>query len=192
IGQAFARQVHLSAEDDESLWAMGMTRGQLVASVVLGSALISVIGAALAVVVAVLASPLMPIGLARQAEVHRGVSFDGVVLLAGFVRMVVLLTAWAAVVSWKAARPLARGVGARGGARRPSRMARTLRQAGWPPAATLGTSMTFESGGGKNAVPVRTALVSGVVAVVVVVGALTFGANLSRLAGHPRLQGWNW
>jgi hypothetical protein len=71
-------------------------------------------------------------------------------------------------------------------------MAHALRQAGWPPAATLGTSMTFEPGGGANAVPVRTALVSGVIALAVVAGALTFGANLSRLAGHPRLHGWNW
>jgi hypothetical protein len=31
-----------------------------------------------------------------------------------------------------------------------------------------------------------------VIAVAVVAGALTFGANLTRLAEHPRLQGWNW
>jgi ABC-type lipoprotein release transport system permease subunit len=52
--------------------------------------------------------------------------------------------------------------------------------------------MTFEPGGGASAVPVRTALVSGIIAVVVVAGALTFGANLSRLAANPALQGWNW
>ena len=145
-----------------------------------------------AIVVAVLASPLMPIGLARQAEVHRGVSVDGAVLLAGFVVIVVVLTSWASVVAWNATRSTGQRGRGRTRVRHPSRMARTLRQAGWPPAATLGTSMTFEGGGGANAVPVRTALVSGVIAVVVVAGALTFGANLSRLAGHPRLQGWNW
>jgi ABC-type lipoprotein release transport system permease subunit len=192
IGQAFARQVHLGAEDDESLQAMGMTRGQLVAGVVLGTLLISLVGALLAVAVAVVASPLMPIGLARQAEVHRGVSVDAVVLLAGFVVIIVVLTAWASIVAWNATRSISsRGRGS-GRIRHTSRMARTLRQAGWPPPATLGTSMTFEPGGGASAVPVRTALVSGVIAVVVVAGALTFGANLSRLADHPRLQGWNW
>jgi putative ABC transport system permease protein len=192
IGQAFARQVHLGAEDDESLRAMGMTRGQLVAGAVLASASISIAGAALAVAVAVLASPLMPIGLARQAEVHRGVSVDGAVLVAGFLVIIVVLTAWASLVSWHATRSTGPRGSGQGRVRRASRMARTLRQAGWPPAATLGTSMTFEPGGGASAVPVRTALVSGVIAVVVVAGALTFGANLSRLAGHPRLQGWNW
>jgi putative ABC transport system permease protein len=192
IGQALARQVHLGAEDDDSLQAMGMTRAQLVASVVLGSTLISVIGAALAVAVAVIASPLMPIGLARQAEVHRGVSVDGLILLVGFVVIVVVLTTWTSLVAWNAARSIGpRGRG-RGRVRHASWMARTLRQAGWPPPATLGTSMTFEPGGGASAVPVRTALVSGVIALVVVAGALTFGANLSRLAEHPRLQGWNW
>jgi hypothetical protein len=192
IGQALARQVHLGAEDDEALRAMGMTRRQLVATVVLGSALIVAAGAALAVLVAVIASTLMPIGLARQAEVHRGVSVDGTVLGAGFVVIIAVLTAWASVVAWKASAPTGPRGSARGRAGRASRMAHTLRQAGWPPAATLGTSMTFEPGGGASAVPVRTALVSGVIAVVVVAGALTFGANLSRLAEHPRLQGWNW
>ena len=52
--------------------------------------------------------------------------------------------------------------------------------------------MAFESGRGSSAVPARTAVVSAVVAVAAVAGALTFGANLSRLADHPRLQGWNW
>lgn len=191
IAQAFARQVHLGAEDDQALRAMGMTRRQLVATAFVGSAAISIAGAVLALLVAVLASPLMPIGLARQAEVHRGVSVDAVVLAAGLVVIVVVLTAWASIVAWNATRDGGeRGSGGR--VRRSSRAARTLRQAGWPPAATLGTSMTFEPGGGASAVPVRTALVSGVVAVVVVAGALTFGANLSRLAEHPRLQGWNW
>jgi hypothetical protein len=154
--------------------------------------LIVVVGAALAVVMAIVASPLMPIGLARQAEVHRGVSDDGAVLLAGFLVIVFVLTAWASIVAWRASAPTSARGGARGRTRHASRVAHTLRQAGWPPAATLGTSMTFEPGGGASAVPVRTALVSGVVAVVVVAGALTFGANLSRLAEHPRLQGWNW
>ena len=52
--------------------------------------------------------------------------------------------------------------------------------------------MAFEPGRGSSAVPVRTAMVSAVIAVAVVAGALTFGANLTRLAEHPELQGWNW
>jgi hypothetical protein len=52
--------------------------------------------------------------------------------------------------------------------------------------------MAFESGDGANAVAVHTALVSAVIAIVVVAGALTFGANLSRVATQPRLHGWNW
>jgi ABC-type lipoprotein release transport system permease subunit len=189
IGQAFGRTVHLGAEDDDSLSAMGITRRQLVAAVVLTVAVISVIGAVLAVAVAILASPLMPIGLARQAEVHRGISIDAPVLVAGGFLIVLVLVAWATLVAWRATRPV-RDAG--GPARQRSRVASMLRQAGWPPVATMGTTMTFEPGGGVEAVPVRTALVSAVIAVVVVAGALTFGANLSRLAGHPRLQGWNW
>lgn len=193
LAQAFAREVYLDADEYAALGAMGMTRKQLVAAAALRAALISIVGATLAVGVAVLASPRMPIGLARQAEVDPGYSFDAAVLLIGTAAIAAMLTAWTASVSWRATRYLHTTANRQvPGRRHSSRIARALSQAGSPPTATIGTTMAFESGSGAGAVPVHTALASAVVAIAVVAGALTFGANLSRLAEHPRLQGWNW
>jgi MacB-like periplasmic core domain len=41
-------------------------------------------------------------------------------------------------------------------------------------------------------VPVRSALLGTVMAVMVLVGTVTFGASLSTLISHPALYGWNW
>lgn len=192
IAQAFARQVYLDAADSSTLRAVGMTRKQLVAALAIRAALISIVGAGLAVGVAILASPRMPIGLARQAEVHRGYSIDGLVLVTGIGVIAAILTGWTALVAWWAMGHVRATANPRPNSRRSSRIARALSQAGSPPSATVGASMAFDSGHGSSAVPVRTAVISAVTALAVVGGALTFGANLSRLAEHPELQGWNW
>ena len=193
IAQALARQVHVDAEDYPTLRAMGATRTQFAAGAAIRAALIASVGAALAVAVAIAASPHMPIGLARQAEVGRGYSIDGFVLLTGSFVIITLLTGWTAAVAWRAADQAGKTPNRRTmGSRRSSRIARALSRTGSPASATVGATMAFESGRGTAGVPVRTTLLSAVLAVTVVAGALTFGANLSRLAAHPRLQGWNW
>jgi len=193
IGQAFARQVYLDTNEYTTLNAMGMTRPQLVCAISARAALISTAGAIVAVGVAILASPRMPIGLARQAEVHPGYSVDGVVLAAGVVVIAGVLTASTAVVAWRATRALGLGASRRSARRaHASRIATQLSRSGSPPSATIGATMAFESGAGASSVPVRTATVSAVIAVAVVAGALTFGSNLGRLGAEPRLQGWNW
>jgi ABC-type lipoprotein release transport system permease subunit len=193
ISQSFGRQVYLDAHEYRTLAAMGTTRVQLVASAAIRAAVISVFGAALAVVVAIVASPYMPIGLARQAEVDPGVSVDPVVFIAGVVIIAATLTSWTAWVCWRSTRHLGT-IASREAAegRRPSRIARFVSRAGSPPSATIGAGMAFETGGGAGALPVRTAFASAVLAVAVVAGVLTFGANLSRLATHPDIQGWTW
>ncbi len=193
IAQALARQVHLDASEYPALRAMGMTRAQLVTVAAVRAALVGAVGAALALGVAIAASPLMPIGLARQAEVHPGYSVDGPVLMAGALAIVGSLTGWALVVARRATAVGERAAGATAAAGgRPSRLAGSLSRAGFSPSATIGARMALEPGRGATAVPVRTALISAVVAVGVVVATLTFGTNLTRLADTPRLQGWNW
>ena len=48
------------------------------------------------------------------------------------------------------------------------------------------------SGPGREAAPVRSALLGAVIAVVVVVASITFGSSLSFLVSRPALYGWNW
>ena len=78
----------LEEADLAVLASLGTNRAQIVALVTLRAALTGLAGGILAVAAAVAASPLMPVGLARQAEISPGISADPLVLTAGFLTIV--------------------------------------------------------------------------------------------------------
>ena len=75
---------------------------------------------------------------------------------------------------------------------RRSSVARAATSSGLPPAAVTGIRFALEPGVGRNAVPVRSAILGAVLAVVVVISTITFGSSMSTLVSHPALYGWNW
>jgi len=192
VSQALARQAVLDASEYPALSAMGMTRGQLMALSVLRATAIAAAGAVLAVVVAFVLSPRMPIGIARQAETSPGYSVDALVFVAGVAAIFLLITGAAAFSAWRTARGAATGGAAAGRPERSSRLADRLAQSGVPPSGVVGVRMALEPGRGATAVPVRTTLFSAVLAIAVLVATFGFGASLTRLATRPKLQGWNW
>jgi FtsX-like permease family len=192
VGQGIARQVQLGAAEHPTLAAMGMTHGQLAAVALAQASLVGAGGAVLAVALAVLASPLTPIGLARRAEVDPGWSVDAPVLVVGATVLLVAVLARAGLTAWWLGRATA---GTRTGERAPrgpSQLAERLARAGAAPSAVTGVRLALEPGRAASAVPARTALVGAMVAVVAVTASLTFAASLDRLVDTPRLQGWNW
>jgi len=134
----------------------------------------------------------MPIGIARQAETSPGYSVDVLVFAAGVAAILIVITGGAALSAWRTAQNAATGGAAATHAERPSRLADRLAASGVPPSGVVGVRMALEPGRGATAVPVRTTLVSAVLAIAVLVATLGFGASLTRLATTPRLQGWNW
>jgi len=188
VGQALARQTFLDAVDNEVLRALGSTRRQLFAAAMLRSATIGVLGGLVAVAVAVVASPLSPIGTARRMEPDPGVAFDGPVLGVGLVAVVGAVLLLAAVPAWQVAR--SRGGGERDA--RPSRAAAVATAAGLPVPAVAGVRMALEPGRGRTAVPVRTTIFSAGLAIATVIAALVFATSLDHLVSTPRLFGWNW
>ena len=70
--------------------------------------------------------------------------------------------------------------------------ARVAAASALPAAAAAGVRFALEPGRGRNAVPVRSAILGAVLAIVVVVGTLTFGTSLHTLVSRPALYGWNW
>ena len=188
-GQAMTRQVLLEEGDLTILAGLGMSRAQIAAMVVLRAALTGVAGGVLAVAAAVAASPLMPVGLARQAEISPGISVDAVVLTAGFLAIVVLVAALAALPAWRVSR---RGPGRRGdGASRPGtpRLGGLLTRSPLPLTTVMGVWFGLERGRGRTAVPVGTALAGAAAAVLAVAAALTFGASLDRLVNFAPAAG---
>ena len=191
-GQAMTRQVLLEEGDLTILAGLGMSRAQIAAMVVLRAGLTGVAGGALAVAAAVAASPLMPVGLARLAEISPGISVDAVVLTAGFLTIVVLVAALAALPAWRVSR---RGPGPRGdgtGRLGTPRLGGLLTRSPLPLTTVMGVRFGLERGRGRTAVPVGTALAGAAAAVLAVTAALTFGASLDQLVNSPRQQGWNW
>ena len=152
VGQAVARQTVLEREDYAALRVLGATRAQIVGIVVLRSGLIGLAGALLGVAIACLASPLTPVGLARQAEIHPGFAIDAVILVPGAVAFGALISAWSVWPAWRTAtRPIMAAADGRlqvRGSGVPGLAWRT----GLSPAASVGTWFAFppRTAGGRR------------------------------------------
>jgi hypothetical protein len=188
IGEALARQTALSTDDQIKLHALGLSRRQRFTALIAPAALVAVTGAAVAAGVALLASPVMPTGLARRAEPDPGFAADWLVLGLGFVAVAILVSGRAAISAWRTAgRPSYASVPA-GGARVVAWLARLDAR---PPVVT-GVRMALEPGRGRTAVPMRSALAGAVTGVAGMVAALTFGAGLGWAASEPAVYGLTW
>jgi ABC-type lipoprotein release transport system permease subunit len=191
VGQAIGREAQLDLVKCATFRSLGASNRQLGGVIVLRAAVVAVAGTAIALGIAVLASPLMPVGIARQAELHPGISVDRM-LVPGALAIALLVIATTAVPAWRVRNSSALVTGVDGGASAPYRLGRSLVGSSAPPSAVLGIRYALGRGRGQSSVPVAAALTSTTLAVAVLVGALTFGASLTHLVESPRQQGWNW
>ena len=107
-GQAIARVLRTDRESMAVLRSLGAGPMVVTSDAALGPLGAVVLGALLAVAVAVAFSPLAPLGPAGQVDPRPGVTFDWTVLAAGFLALAVGLAALTVVF---AARQVARGPG---------------------------------------------------------------------------------
>jgi ABC-type antimicrobial peptide transport system permease subunit len=190
LSQLLARQAVLDSRESPTLLALGMTRTQIWLTGMGRAAVLGLAGAILGVVIAILASPLMPLGVAGKAEPNPGFSFDLLVLGLGVLAAVVVVLLLAAWPVWKSATITRRDLA--GGSAKPSLVARTAALPGLAPPVSTGVRLALESGRGVTEVPVRSSLFSVTLAIAALASALTFGAGMNHLLDTPRLYGWNW
>jgi hypothetical protein len=187
IGQILVRQCLFEASDDGVLSALGMSSRERVMLAALRGGFVGAVAAVLAAAAAIATSPLMPIGLARRVEPARGFAVDLVALaLGGLVTMsfvVGVSTATAVRLTHRHARRRRA---------KPATVPALAARAGVSPAAVTGTRFALQRGAGSTAVPVASSFAGLTIAVIAVVGSLTFGAGLTHLRETPRLVGWNW
>jgi FtsX-like permease family len=187
IGQAVARQAATEQADHPALSALGVRPREFVLVALARALLIGAAGAAGAVLVAVLVSPLTPVGEARLAVPSPGrMSFDPVVLPLG---VLAVLAAVTAVSAWPAVRharllrsrpqPSAAPVAVAAG--------RAAALAGLPATALVGIRSALQRGRGGQ--PVGTALLGTVMAVAALCATAVFGASLTHLISSPALYG---
>lgn len=189
LALALHRHAAGAAADLPVLAALGLGRPAQVAAV-FGSAVPGlVVGAVGAVLAAVLASPLLPVGLARQADPDVGVHADLLVLGLGGAVLVATAAAIAAVAARRARRLVFRG-----GGEGPERAAGPLRRAvaRLGPVAATGVDFAVRPGRGPAAVPVRPAMAGAMAGLIGVVGVGVFGASLDRLVSTPARYGAPW
>ena len=140
--------------------------------------------------VAVALSPLAPLGPVRRVE-HASVAFDWTVIGLGVAGLILVLSRDRV----RDVLPAGAASGGPAGSNPAARIARRAhgRQRGPPRRRPLtGIRFALEPGAGPNAVPIRSAIIGAVLAVVVLTSTLTFGTSLRTLVSHPALYGWNW
>jgi FtsX-like permease family len=189
--QVIGRQLRLGAEEREILRSLGAPPMLTSTVGLMGVGGAVVVGALLAAAVAVALSPLAPLGPVRPVYPDRGVAFDWTVLGLGIVVLIVVLGATAMAIGFSGA-PHRRGQLAPSGLDRSSRVVTAAAAAGLSASALTGVRFALESGSGRRSVPVRSAILGTALAMIVLVGTVTFGASLNALVSHPALYGWNW
>jgi ABC-type lipoprotein release transport system permease subunit len=180
VGAAIVRYSSAGASELLSLRPLGMTPQQRVGAAGIAPVIAGVLGAAVGVVGAIVASQWFPLGTAQLLEPSPGIDIDWTVLAPGF-GFVVIAVLGAAVIAARLATTSAQ----RDLPSRRSTVARTAARAGLPVPLVVGARFALEPGRGRAAVPVRPALIGAVAGVLGILASLTFAGAVSDAAAKP-------
>jgi putative ABC transport system permease protein len=186
LGQAFARHHAASSQVQRVEAALGLTAGERTAARVLPSLLTAVVGAVVAVAATLLAGLIEPLGPLGLIEPEPGWRPDVAITIVAALVAVAVVLAFAALTARRAGR---RRRDATSTVHSGALRSRGILAAGRP---TLVAGLWFALFPGRagRAVPVRSAVISAVVGLAGLVGALTFAASLDRLEASPLRWGW--
>ena len=189
LGRAFAGR----AGDHAQLRAVGATRRERFEMETLSLIVVALVAALAAAGFGFLGSALTPVGAAREAEPHPGLSLN-LALMAIGVALLFLGTVLATLPAiWRVSRITALpGPVAVDTMQRRARVADALAAAGFGAPAVVGTRLALQSGRGATATPVRSVLASLTIVIAAATATFAFGVNLQRVTTTPRLYGWNW
>ncbi len=182
VSQAVDRQTRHEWSDLATLRALGLTRAEARYAAGLRSAATGGVAATIAGLTAIALSPFTPVGQGRRAEVDRGVAIDAMVVIAGTVAVLLVVTL-AGVVS------LRRG-------RRPTTNERTSRglsgHGSLPVTAVAGLALTMPSQRQRRRGSVVTAIGGVAVAAATLVAADGLRSGLDTLTDTPAHYGALW
>jgi ABC-type lipoprotein release transport system permease subunit len=188
VAQSLMRQAYSEARDDAVLSALGMERTKLYVLAAMRGLFAGLIAGVVALVVAIAISPFMPIGIARTAELDKGVELDVGTVGLGLLVIVALVVGLRVVAAWRVVRV---SVSARSRHRTPAAV-RALDRANLPPTADAGMRFALDPGRGVASVPVWTSVLGVTLTIALLAGLWSFEASLRHLLDTPRLYGWNW
>ena len=192
IAFVMTREISLASRDHSTLRALGLTHRERAATTLPLALCAGGGGAVLAIVGAIVVSPLFPFGVARRADPDLGVHADWPVIALGTVASLVVIIFVSAAAAWRASSLSPTGRWAPQTIARTSRLVDGVAGAGLPPTIAGGLRMALEPGRGRTARPVRSALVAAVIGVASATAVLVFTASLGHLVATPKLYGWTW
>ena len=185
IAAAVVRHQRLAVAEAEVLGALGLTRNQKW-TLLFGTVLPGLVaGLALAPVIAIALSPLLPVGVARRIEPDPGLHADLVALLVGSLALAIALTLIGVIAAVRLVDQARRVAADRRVPGMADRVARGLRPA-------PGTGVRFATHEPRRATPVRPALLGALVGVVGLVAVAVVWASLHRLTETPERWGTTW
>lgn len=189
VTQGIGRLVRADGDQSACLRAFGASPANLIGAGCVGPALAVCAGTALAVGLAIAASPAMPIGPVRRVQGIARFDLDATVMTVGALVMVSMLLGATLLVALSEERRQVR----RHLLQQPRRRHLTARasDAGVSPPAVMGLSFALGSGDAATIAPVRSVMVGVVVAVASLVASIIFGVSGDRLVKRPVLYGWS-
>jgi hypothetical protein len=188
VVQVVERQLRRQRVDAATIRALGAGQAMTIADSCTGLGVAACVGSALAVVVALALSPLFPLGPVRPV-LPTGLHADWTVLGFGLLALAALVGGICVLESYRLDPHRVSRVG--GLVRPPSRASRATASSSLPVSAVTGIRFAVDPGD-RDPVPVRSAMLGAVLAVLVVVSTVVFGSSLNQLVTHPSLYGWNW
>jgi ABC-type antimicrobial peptide transport system permease subunit len=180
VALALRRQILSRSVDPATMRALGADGRQIRFARIF--AMIPFVGAGLlaAVLVVLLASGVNPIGSLGRREPYPGWHLNVALMVTGLA-VLALVLALIAVVATRRRAAVRRH-------RRNGGLARLT--AGAPPVVEVGAKFGLATGGGRNPVPVRSALVGTVIAIIGVVAVTVYAMSLTRTVEDPTRWGW--
>ena len=188
VSQSVGRWLRRTRTEQATLRALGADPGGLLRMMLVGPIAALAIGSLGAFGVAIVLSPLMPMGPVRRVEVARGFDVDWMALGAGSAALFVVL---GGITIGLAAMSLPHRWAKRQRTIRRSRSVDAAATAGLPPSAVTGIRSAVVQGDAA-AVPVRSVMIGIAVAIAAMVAAITFGSSFQTLLDTPGLYGWDW
>ncbi|HKY14917.1 MAG TPA: FtsX-like permease family protein [Microthrixaceae bacterium] len=191
IAIVLAREISLGRADQTVLRCLGLSRRQRIMTSAPTAFVVGAGGVAIAIVGAALASPLLPIGIARRADIDIGLHFDWTVMLLGGLAIAACVTLVATLAASRASHAMSPETASERARRsRSSLIARATRPL--PPSLGFGTGLALERGRGARAVPVGSAVLGTAFGVLGITAVLVFALNLRQVSETPREYGWTW
>jgi len=188
-GQLIGRQLRLGTGEAATMRALGADPTMTAADGLLGVFGAIVIGTLVAAGVAVGLSPLAPLGPVRAFYPTPGIAFDWTVLGGGMGILALVLGGISGALAYRYS-PRKMAERSERAPENDSPLLSVLSK-GLPAPALVGLRFAVEPGRGVDPVPMRSVIFGSVLALIVVMSTVVFGASLNSLVSHPGLYGWN-